>query len=85
MGNYQAAIDDATISIQQLSSLVESRTKFHDVLLSKAYRIAADAYERSGDYVAAIKSMQCMASTNPEMRTKVVKELERLQQLATLV
>lgn len=83
LGNYQEAIDEVTKSIQQLTapSLLETKTKFHDILLAKAYRIAADAYEQSGDYVAAIKSIQSMASTNPDMRTKVVKELERLQQL----
>jgi tetratricopeptide (TPR) repeat protein len=84
LGDYQEAIDEVTKSIQQLSSpsLRETKTKFHDILLAKAYRIAADAYERNGDYVAAIKSIQSMASTNPDMRSKVVKELERLQQMA---
>jgi tetratricopeptide (TPR) repeat protein len=85
LGIYQEAIDEVTKSIQQLSSpsLIEIKTKFHDILLAKAYRVAADVYELSGNYVAAIESIQRMAATNPEMRTKVVKELDRLKQRAT--
>lgn len=83
MGNYNEAIDEITIAIQQLTAPSILKTRFYDILLSKAYRIVADAYEQSGDYLAAIKSIQYMASTNPDMRTKIVKELERLQQLAS--
>ena len=85
LGSYQESIDEVTKSIQQLSSpsLLEIKTKFHDVLLAKAYRVAADVYELSGNYGAAIESIQRMAATNPEMKTKVDKELERLQQRAT--
>ena len=85
LGSYSEAINEVSKSIQQLSSLPlkETKTKFHDVLLAKAYRVAADVYELNGNYIAAIESIQRMASTNPDMRTKVVKELERLQQLAT--
>ena len=85
LGSYSEAINAVSKSIQQLSSLPlkETKTKFHDVLLAKAYRVAADVYELNGNYIAAIESIQRMASTNPDMRTKVVKELERLQQLAT--
>ena len=85
LGSYSEAINEVSKSIQQLSSpsLTETKTNFHDVLLAKAYRVAADVYELNGNYIAAIESIQRMASTNPDMRTKVVKELERLQQLAT--
>jgi tetratricopeptide (TPR) repeat protein len=83
-GNDQEAIDEITKAIQLLTSpaLLETTTKIHDTLLAKAYRVAADAYEQTGDYNAAIDSIQRMASTNFDLRTKVVKELERLQQLA---
>ena len=84
LGNNQEAIDEVTKSIQQLTSpsLLETKTKFHGILLAKAYRIAADAHEKGGNYEAAMKSIQSMADTNPDMRSKVVKELERLQLLA---
>jgi tetratricopeptide (TPR) repeat protein len=82
LGNYQEAIDEVSKVIEQLSS-IDVKSKFHDILLAKAYRVAADVYEMSGNYVAAIESIQRMAATNPEMRAKVDKELQRLQQRAT--
>jgi tetratricopeptide (TPR) repeat protein len=82
LGNYQEAIDEVSKVIEQLSS-IDVKSKFHDILLAKAYRVVADVYEMSGNYVAAIESIQRMAATNPEMRAKVDKELQRLQQRAT--
>ena len=85
LGCYQEAVDEVTKSIQQLSSLSprDSKTKFQDVLLAKAYRVAAEVYELSGNYAAAIESIERMAIANPDMRSKIVKELERLQQRAS--
>jgi tetratricopeptide (TPR) repeat protein len=82
LGNYQEAIDDITKSIQLLTLPALTTSKFHDVLLAKAYRVAADTYEKMGNYKAAMESIQSMAIKNVDLRTKVVKELERLQKLA---
>jgi tetratricopeptide (TPR) repeat protein len=82
-GKLLEAIDDVTKSLQLLLSPECVPTSFHTTLLSKAYRIGADAYEQSGNYDAAIQSICCMADANPDLRSKVVKEVERLQQLSS--
>ena len=46
---------------------------------SRAYRVAADAYEAQGMYAEAIQSLIQLASLDSGYRTKINKEIQRLQ------
>ena len=46
---------------------------------SRAHRIAADAYEDQGMYAEAIQSLIQLASLDSGYRTKINKEIQRLQ------
>jgi hypothetical protein len=81
-GNSQDAMIIVNESIQQLLVL-QDKTILYKNLLSKAYRILADIYEHNKNYISAIDAIQCIGKINPEMKSKVINELDRLQQLAT--
>ena len=69
--------------IQERQNTMTSGTEFTTIqrnLFSRAYRVLADIYEYELKYYDAIKALQNMIQYNPMTRTKVLKEIERLQQ-----
>jgi tetratricopeptide (TPR) repeat protein len=80
---YDDAITLVTKAIQRLPSYPnQSGTPSQVTLLTRAYRVLADVYEQMGNYGAAMKAIQAVASCNPAMRTKISKQVDRLRQLS---
>lgn len=84
-GRLDESIADAERAIQLLrsaSSSPSSSSKSAPLLLAKAYRVLADAYEQSGNCKSAMEALQGAAAADPAFRTKLFKEIQRLQQRA---
>jgi len=83
-GRLDEAIADAERAIQLLrsasSSPSSSSSKSAPLLLAKAYRVLADTYEQTGNCELAMKALQGAAAADPASRTKLSKEMQRLQQ-----
>lgn len=69
IGDFSRAIDDAF-------EATNSRQ-----YAPKAWRTLADTYERIGDTSQALKALQQWALCEPSLKSKVNKEIRRLQQL----
>jgi tetratricopeptide (TPR) repeat protein len=81
-GRFEEAVQDATTAIELFRSAQQSPPLVANALNARAYRVLADVHELQGNYPAAAEALQKIAASNPAMRTKIVKELERLQQRA---
>lgn len=78
-GQLEEGLEDTNRAIQLLSS---DRTTVSNKLKAKAYRIVADIHEKNGQYVHAMDAYRGMVACDPSLRSKVTKEITRLQQLA---
>jgi tetratricopeptide (TPR) repeat protein len=84
-GRSHEALADAERALDLLrgSGGVETHTAAGtggSVLMAQAYRVLADVHESFANYPAAMEALQNMAVRQPALRSKVAKELERLQQ-----
>lgn len=81
-GRLDESVADAERAIQLLrsASSPSSSSKSAPLLLAKAYRVLADTYEQTGNCELAIKALQGAAAADPASRTKLSKEMQRLQQ-----
>lgn len=78
-GQLTAGLEDANHAIQLSSA---DQTIASNKLKAKAYRIVADIHEKNGQYVHAMDAYRGMVACDPSLRSKVTKEITRLQQLA---
>jgi hypothetical protein len=81
-GRVEEAMQDAKAALDLLR-VPEDGSTVRNILKARAYRVEADVHEVSGNYQSAADALRAMAACNPAMRTKVAKELERLQQAAS--
>ena len=83
-GRLDESVADAERAIQLLrsASSPSSSSKSAALLLAKAYRVLADTFEKTGNCELAMKALQGAAAADPASRTKLSKEMQRLQQRA---
>ncbi|GKY96875.1 hypothetical protein MPSEU_000646600 [Mayamaea pseudoterrestris] len=80
---YETALEDAQLAANVLcgSSTTSDSAHSHDTdLLSKLYRIQAEAYEGMGQLDNAMQALRNWSVSDPSFEKKIAKELTRLQQ-----
>mgnify|MGYP003476760372 CR=1 FL=1 len=77
---FDAAKADAERGIQLLQMTEDSSTR--SLLLSQLYRVLSDIHEANENWQGAMAALRAQAASNQSMRSKVAKELERLQERA---
>jgi hypothetical protein len=80
---YEAALEDAQTATQVLvvhaDTNMDATVPCQDIdLLSKVYRVQADAYEGLGQCQEAIQSLQMWSASDPSLNTKISHEITRL-------
>lgn len=76
-GDNHHAIDDA-LQVLAFGTTATAKTR------SRVYRVLADAHEGLGNLKGAIQALQEWYEMDPIVRTKVQKEIQRLNELSKL-
>lgn len=64
-------------------ALMDARQAMGSIYAAHAWRVMADAFEALGRREDAVEALKAMASCTPQLRTKVMREIEALQQQAS--
>jgi hypothetical protein len=77
LGENHHAIEDA-LQVLAFGTTASAKTR------SRVYRVLADAHEGNGNLKEAIQALQEWYKMDPIVRTKVQKEIQRLNELSNL-